>query len=329
MFIATLAIAVSEAGGIGFIGAVDDMERLDSQLGVASSLLTNKNLQSYKSESNASTLPIGVGFLLFATKLEDAAPIIAKYRPAAVWLSCPVEMLDFKTWTDAMRKASPDSKIWIQISSVTAAISVAKICAPNVLVMQSSDAGGHGSYPGSSIITLIPEVRDVLRVEGYQDIHVFAAGGISDGRGVAAALALGAEAVVLGTRFVASKEIELPSEDFQNVILAANDGGQSTVRGTIFDRLKGKSIWPDGYDGRAVVTASYIDFKSGVDLDEIRKRYIEAAKESHKGYGGEVRGAVWAGSGVGLVKEVKEAGDIVKELRTEAKTALRMAADKL
>lgn len=225
-----------------------------------------------------------------------------------------------------MRKASPDSKIWIQIASVAVAVEVAGLCSPDVLVMQGNDAGGHGPCPGAGIVSLIPEVQDALNARGFQDVLVFAAGGISEGRGVAAALVLGAEGVVLGTRFMACKEIELPRE-FRDVVLAASDGGRSTVRGTIFDELKGPSIWPAGYDGRAVCAASYADFANGVDVDEIRKRYLEAAGEDHKGFGGDVRGAVWAGTGVGLVNEIQEAGDIVRELRIGAKKAIGTAIE--
>lgn len=325
IFIAALAVAVSEAGGIGFIGAVNDMERLSTQLKEAASLLANSSLQS----SSKRTLPIGVGFLPFAVKLEDAMSVIAQYPPAIIWVACPVKTEDFKTWTEAVRKASPDSKVWIQVGSIAVAVEVAEMCKPDLLVMQGSDAGGHGPYPGAGIVSAVPELQDALTAKGLQDMPVFAAGGISDGRGVAAAIALGAEGVVLGTKFIVSKEIELPAEEYRDVVLAAKDGGRSTTRGTIFDELKGKSIWPEGYDGRAVGTASYVDFTNGVGVDEIRKRYAEAASESHKGFGGEVRGAVWAGSGVGLVNEIQEAGEIVRDLRAGAQKALEAAMGKV
>lgn len=181
--------------------------------------------------------------------------------------------------------------------------------------------------PTAGIISLIPEVQDALAAKGLQDIMVFAAGGISDGRGVAAAITLGAEGAVLGTRFLASKEVELPAKEFGDAVLAASDGGRSTVRGTVFDELNGKSIWPEGYDGRAISTASYVDFVRGVGIDEIRERYTSAVKEKHKGFGGDVRGAVWAGSGVGLVNEIQEAGDIVRELRAKTKNVFKITRD--
>lgn len=310
------------------------MEKLAKQLRQATTIFDtwNFHLSSRVPENSPKPLlQIGVGFLLFAVKLEDAISAISRHPPAVIWLACPAKTSDFQLWTEAIRKASPETKIWIQIASVAAALELAEECRPDVLVMQGSDAGGHGPFPGAGIISLVPEVQDALKAKGLQDILVFAAGGITDGRGVAAALALGADGVVLGTKFLASKEIELPVEDYRTVVLAAKDGGRSTVRGTMFDDLKGKSIWPEGYDGRAIslASASYRDFVDGVGIEEIRKRHAEAAKEDHKGFGGDARAAIWAGSGVGLVNEVQEAGEIVRELRMGAKKALSVATERL
>jgi nitronate monooxygenase len=81
--------------------------------------------------------------------------------------------------------------------------------------MQGSDAGGHGPCPGAGIVSLVPETRGTLDREGFSGIGIFAAGGISDGRGIAAALACGANGVVMGTRFLASTEVELPAEAYR------------------------------------------------------------------------------------------------------------------
>jgi nitronate monooxygenase len=322
---APLAAAVSQAGGIGFIGAVDDMEKLDKELHFAKSSLQQTNLKA----ANSSTLPIGVGFLVFAVGLEKAVAVIEKHRPVAVWLACPRKTEDLEIWSKVMKKASPDSRIWIQVASVSMAMHMAATCSPDVIILQGSDAGGHGPFPGAGIISLVPETRDALDEGGFGDIAVFAAGGICDGRGVAAALACGADGVVMGTRFLASKEIELPVKEYHEAILAAKDGGVATARGTVFDELKGESIWPAGYDGRALAGASYRDFESGISVEEVRKRCIEATKEPHKGFGGEERAALWAGSGVGLVNEVKSASEILQEVRESARRCLEKATNKL
>ncbi|RFU34726.1 hypothetical protein B7463_g1649, partial [Scytalidium lignicola] len=318
---AELALTVSAAGGIGFIGSANDMRLLEGCLKSATSSLENAKINK---PANG-TLPIGVGFLLFAAKLEEAVAVIAKYPPAVIWLSCPKETDDFAIWVRAIRSVSPSTSIWISIASIAKGIQVAEKCSPDALVMQGSDAGGHGPRPGAGIISLVPEMRDSLDKMNFQKMCIFATGGIADGRGVAAALASGADGVVLGTRFLASKEVELPAEEYRDVILRTNDGGFGTVRGTIFDEIKGKSIWPAAYDGRAVANTSYNDFLSGVSVEEIRERYNNAAMEPHKGFGGDVRAAIWAGTGVGLVNEIKGAAEIVKELRDGAFQSLTNA----
>jgi nitronate monooxygenase len=318
---ARLATAVSLAGGLGFIGAAIDMSSLSTELSKSEKILTSTNI----SNENG-TLPIGVGFLLFAAKIDDAIPVISKYQPAAIILSCPSTTHDFVIWVQALRVASPKSRIWIQLTNVALAIQVAKLCAPDVLVMQGADAGGHGGCPGAGIVSLVPETVDALKSAGLGKITVLAAGGVSDGRGVAAALACGADGVMLGTAFLATTEIDLPASEYQEAILEAVDGGVSTVRAIVFDELKGKNIWPSGYDGRALVSTSYNDFLDGVGIDELRKRHAEAAKVDDKGYGGERRAAIWAGSGVGLLKKVKSSGNLVRELREGAITSLRRAS---
>lgn len=314
-----LAATVSLAGGVGFIGAVNDMKSLEAHLESAVTTLENSPIKS-----STGILPIGVGFLLFAVEMEEAVAVIAKYSPAIIWLACPKKTEDFKSWTGAIRSASPSSSIWIQTASVAAGLELAENCSPQALVMQGYDAGGHGPRPGASIISLVPEMKDSLDRNNIGNIEVYAAGGISDGRGIAAALACGANGAVLGTRFLASKEVQLPAEEYRDVILRTNDGGVATARGTIFDELKGKSIWPGAYDGRAVVNSSYRDYLNNVTIEDIRDRHNSASKEKHKGFGGDMRAAVWAGTGIGLVKEIQGAAEIVTELREGAIKSLTM-----
>ncbi|PQE11500.1 nitronate monooxygenase protein [Rutstroemia sp. NJR-2017a BVV2] len=322
---APLASAVSLAGGIGFIGAVYDLDALSAQLDSAKATFEKSNILSKVPDG---VLPVGAGFLLFAAKLEGAVEVVARHKPAVVWLSCPNEDEDFGVWTKAIRAVSPNTRIWIQTATVASALALAKLCAPDVLLMQGSDAGGHGPRPGAGIISLVPETRDALDAAGYNHISVLATGGISDGRGVAAALISGADGVVLGTRFLASEEISLPVQEYQNAILQAEDGGTSTVRGTHFDELKGKSIWPAQYDGRAIVGPSHTEFVSGVSIEEIREKHALAVAEPHKGFG-DLRAAIWAGTGVGLVKKVMPASAILDELRQGARKAVGGVANKL
>jgi nitronate monooxygenase len=268
-----------------------------------------------------STLPLGIGLLPFVSDLDDAMTVVAEYRPAIVWLFAVHEFADFGVWATKVRAASPQSKIWVQVGTVSAAVEIARLCSPALdgLVLQGSDAGGHGFEHGASIVSLLPEATDVLHANGFGSLPLIAAGGIVDGRGVAAALALGAAGVVMGTRFLGARETDLhPS--YREAVLKARDGALSTVRAKVFDELKWENMWPDLYDGRALATESYRDHRVGVDIKRIRERYYEAAAREDEGFGG--RAAVWAGSGVGLVNEVMGATEIVKEVREEAKSVI-------
>lgn len=316
-----LASEVSKAGGLGFVSSIFDMAQVDKELEKSRELLS-------AIEAPDNVLPVGVGFLVFVAKLEEAAPVIEKHRPAAAWLFAAKSLDDYATWTNKIREVSPSTRIWIQTGSVSSALHIARTCQPDVLVLQGADAGGHGYERSVGVIALLPETKDTLKANGFDNIPLIASGGIADGRGVAAAVVLGAQGVVMGTRFLAASETPVHPA-YRQRILDTTDGSQNTVRDKIFDQLRGKNIWPVEYDGRALVNDSYVDFKSGTALEEIQRLYSEAEQESEKGFGneaGKARAAIWAGAGVGLVKKVQPAGEIVKEIRAAAKKALSAGA---
>ncbi|KAH7081452.1 hypothetical protein BKA63DRAFT_208481 [Paraphoma chrysanthemicola] len=317
-----LASAVTIAGGLGMIGGLFNMDDARKELRVASEAFAAHNALS-----SSKVLPIGVGFLPFVLKLEDVLPVIEDFRPAVVWLFAAKELDDYAEWTAATRKVSPDSKIWVQVGSVAAALQVARTAKPDVLCLQGADAGGHGFEKGAGIVSLVPEASDTLAREGFSHIPLVAAGGIADGRGVAAALALGAHGVVLGTRFLAAKEVTVHPR-YQAAVFEARDGGQVTTRSKLFDQLLGPNPWPQLYDGRSLVIKSHEDFLSGVSIEDIQKLHNEAVVRDDKGFdtGLQGRAAIWAGTGVGLVSEIEGASEIVKRLRLEAKQILSNAA---
>jgi nitronate monooxygenase len=318
-----LATAVSLAGGLGFIGSTNNMPEVESELQLAKdkfdgSELTTKN----------GTLPLGVGFILFAADLEAATKIVEKYRPAAVWFFAAKNNEDYKKWTERMRVASPESKIWIQNGLVSSALEIANACKPDVLVMQGIDAGGHGYEKGAGVISLVPETLSALADAGLKDVKVVASGGISDGRSVAGALALGASGVVMGTRFLASEEVAMPAPGYRDAVLHAFDGGKATTRDKLFDELKGPNFWPAEYDGRSLIVDSYTDFKGGMAIDEVRRLHKEAEGTAERGFSGlkgQGRAAVWVGTGVGFAKSVQRARDIVEEVRRDAIAAFEKA----
>ena len=212
--------------------------------------------------------------------------------------------------------ATKRQKIWIQVGTVAMALDIAMSCQPDVLVIQGSDAGGHGLAQSSSIISLLPECADALEREGLGDIPLVATGGIVDGRGLAAALMLGASGVCLGTRFLASPEAAI-SDGYRNAVVQARDGGVSTARTTVYDRLRGTVGWPDLYNGRGILNLSFRDHVSGMSEEENKKLYEDATKLGNQGWGDDGRMTTYAGTGVGLIHNVTPAADIVKEMLSE------------
>jgi nitronate monooxygenase len=253
--------------------------------------------------------------------MKEAMRCIDKYKPCAIWLFAPKHLLDLPAWVLGCRRVSPKTKIWIQVGGVEEAQQVVEVCRPDVLVVQGGDAGGHGLDKAASIVSLVPEIRDALDEMGSKGTintvpEIIAAGGISDGRGVASALALGAHGVCLGTRFLAAREAIL-TKGYRDAVLAANDGGQTTARSSVYDRLRGTTDWPKGYGGRGVLNKSYHDALAGMDWDENTKLYQESMKVGDAGWGPNGRMTTYAGTGVGLVNREQSAAEIVEELRAE------------
>lgn len=273
-----------------------------------------------------------MGFLLWGADLANTLEVLAQYKPAAAWFFAPRALPDMVTWTRRVREATQGAtKIWIQVGNVENAVEVVRECRPDVLVVQGSDAGGHGLEKGAGIVSLFPEVADALDAEfGSGDGGLpllVAAGGVSEGRGVAASVVLGAAGVVMGTRYLAAHEANL-SKGYREEVLRAADGGQTTVRSGVYDILRGTIDWPPGYGGRGVVNQSYHDAIAGMDTDENRRLYAEAMKSGDAGWGVKGRMTTYAGTGIGLVKKAMSAREITEEVRNDANKILSRAGDR-
>ncbi|KAJ4359009.1 hypothetical protein N0V95_002544 [Ascochyta clinopodiicola] len=317
-----LAATVTLAGGFGLVGSKTDMSITRRELNIARDTLA---AHPEAPQAKSKTLNVGVGFLPFILKLEDALEVVKEFKPAVVWLFAAKEFDDYAVWARAVREVSPLSKIWVQAGSVASALQIAKQTRPDALCLQGADAGGHGFEKGAGIISLLPETADALEEAKLDNISLLASGGIVDGRGVAAAMSLGAAGVVMGTRFLTSTEA-LVHPVVQASILEARDGGQVTTRSKLFDQLRGPNIWPEAYDGRSLAIKSHKEHLEGVSLEEIQKKHQEALKEKDLGWktGLEGRAAIWAGTGVGLVNEVESASKIVENVRDAAKKRLTL-----
>ncbi|KAL1654743.1 hypothetical protein SLS61_002492 [Didymella pomorum] len=309
--LADLAVAISKAGGIGFIGAGTDVSSLSSYFSSACNLLRDSDVKTTNG-----TLPIGVGFINWGANLKQALPVIAEFKPAAIWFFAPSSLAELTHWTYKYRAASPQSKVWVQVGSVREAEDVARECRPDVLVVQGTDAGGHGLAQGAGLVSLVPEVCDriaeLVPDEKERPVLV-AAGGIAEKCGAAAALVLGASGVIMGTRFLASHEAVL-AKGYQDEVLRASDGGQTTVRTKVWDNARGTTGWAETHNGRGIVNRTYTDALSGVADEENQRLYEADMKKGDQGWGVDARLCTYAGSAVGLIKEVKGAGDIVKEV---------------
>ena len=312
--LAPLAVAVSRAGGLGFIGAGEDLSELHKHMQHAKELLEQSPIAG--AGAVPGVLPIGIGFINWGADLSTALEVVEKYVPAAIWLFAPKKNEDLVQWADEIRNATKGkTKIWIQVGTVADARELTKMCKPDVLVVQGADAGGHGLERGASIISLLPEVADALKHDSMGNISLVAAGGVVEGRGVAAALALGADGVAMGTRFLASVEATI-AKGYQDDVLRSRDGGISTARSRVYDALRGIDGWPIRYGGRGIINESFLDAPNGEITQENMQRYQRALGEGDQGWGEHGRLTAYAGTGVGLVKDVVSVRQILEDVRT-------------
>lgn len=322
-----LALAVSRAQGLGFLGLGTDTSSFSELYEQCSSSLESSPI----SDVPQGVLPIGVGFICWGANLSSALSVIqsATLKPAAAWLFAPQDPKDLLEWTDGIRLASNSkTKIWIQVGTVQMALDVARSCKPDILVIQGADAGGHGLAQSSSIVSLLPECADALEREGLGDIPLLAAGGIVDGRGAAAALTLGASGISMGTRFLACPEAVI-TDGYRNAVINAKDGGVTTARTTVYDRLRGTHGWPETYNGRGILNQSFRDHQNGMNEDENKKLYEEATKLGDKGWGDGGRMCTYAGTSVGLIHKIVPAKEIVREVLSDCRAHLQRAQMKV
>ena len=334
-----LAVAVSQAGGLGFIGpgakpedTAKDLAEARELLSRAPPLPTRQQTPSAPASALPPVLPVGVGFQLWNGDVDAAVSAVEQYRPCAAWLFAPrLGQQEIDEWAVRLRFASPGIQIWHQIGTVTEALECARSSVTgendamrvDVLVVQGAEAGGHGrAEDGLGIAALLPEVQDAIRsIPRSSELSLIAAGGIADARGVAAALALGAAGVAMGTRFLASTEARI-AQGYRNEVVRASDGAHSTTRTILYNRLRGTMGWPPQYSPRGIVNRSWHDERAGVPFDELKRLHDEAVASGDRGWGPNGRLATYAGAAVGLIHSVEDAGTLVEQMRTEAREIL-------
>jgi nitronate monooxygenase len=291
-----LAAAVSAAGGLGLIGGGYGNEPwLREQIAAADSQ------------------HVGCGFITWSLKKHPHLLEIALDRvPAAMFLSFG----DPAPFADRIKQAGVP--LICQIQTVADALRAIEVGA-DVVVAQGAEAGGHGQNRGT--FTLVPEVADLISARAPETL-LCAAGGVADGRGLAAALLLGADGVVVGTRFWASDEA-LVHPNLQAAVVSAT--GDDTLRSHVIDILKGYDFWPERYDMRTLRSAA-------TDRWHGREAELRAAVEPEaSGYAeaaakGDARSvSATVGEGIGLIHGIAPAATILRTMISEAEEILRGA----
>ncbi|KAF5002317.1 hypothetical protein FDECE_10673 [Fusarium decemcellulare] len=323
---ALMATEVTKAGGLGFLPSTADLAPNSAHIKTLASDFDEARSLLGADQPADGPLRVGASFITghhsVTNFAETVLPIVAKHRPAAVWLFAPDgNVKPHRKIIPALKGLEQPPVVFVQVGNVAAARE-AVLDGADVLVTQGVDAGGHQFRQGTSIVSFVPEVRSMLDNEFKdRDVHIVAAGGIADGRGVAGALALGAEGVVMGTRFTVTPESIYP--DFRKeMVLNAVDGGVSTFKSPFNDQITNSPLWGPLYDGRAIIGPVHKKFMAGATLEECQRSLKEdySAEESTRVIN------TWAGAGVGLINEIKPVGVIVREVREEARAALQRAA---
>ncbi len=283
-----LAGAVSQAGGLGMLGGgYGDGEWIEQEW------------------TRAGNARIGCGFITWSLAkrpgLLDAA---LRHQPAAVMLSFG----DPRPFAPAIRAAG--ARLICQVQTLAQAREASDAGA-DVIVAQGTEAGGHGQ--SEPLFTLLPQV-----VDACPGTPIVAAGGIADGRGLAAAMMLGAEGVLMGTRFYASQEADGHPDAKRRIVEAA--GGQ-TVRSIVFD-LSRRNRWPAPYTGRLLRNAHLERWLGHEDelearSEEIGREYVDARTRGDFDIAG-----VIAGEACALIRDIPPAGDIVARIVSEAERLL-------
>src|SRR5690242_6071422 len=283
-----LAAAVTNAGGLGLVGS-----------GYADADAIRREL------TEAGNTRVGIGFILWALEKNPSALDVAlDAKPAAVMLSFG----DPTPFTARIRDAG--CKVICQVQTLAQAKEAAAAGA-DVIIAQGRDAGGHSARTRGTM-GLVPSTVDAVA-----PIPVVAAGGIADGRGLAAALALGAAGVSMGTRFTASRE-SLWHQAMKTMTLAA--GGDQTEQTRVFDIVRG-AAWPAIYPGRALRNAFSARWNGredelAADHPAQERAYLATAADDF------ATRVVWAGEGIDLVNDVPAAAAIIERIVAQAVATL-------
>ena len=279
-----LAAAASEAGGLGIIGA-----------GGAPAEFVRDQIRKAKELTDK---PFGVNLMLMNPEADAIAQIIVDEGVKVVTTGAGNPGKYMKLWKDAGIKVIP----------VVASVALAKMmerAGADAVIAEGTESGGH--IGAATTMTLVPQVVDAV------NIPVIAAGGIADGRGFAAAMMLGAEAVQMGTRFLVANECVI-HQNYKDKVLKAKD---------IDSEVTGRST---GHPVRCIrnnMTREYLKMeKEGATLEELERLTLGSLRSAVVD-GDVVAGTIMAGQIAGMVKKEQSCKEIMDEIITEAKVLLK------
>ena len=278
-----LAAGVSEAGGLGLIGAASAPGEWVREQVRKAKALTGK--------------PFGVNIMLMSPYADEVAKIVVEEGVQVVTTGAGSPEKYMSMWKEAGVKVIP------VVASVALARRMER-CGADAVVAEGMEAGGH--IGESTTMALVPQVADAV------EIPVVAAGGIADGRGIAAAFMLGAQGVQMGTCFVVTKESQV-HENYKKCILKAKD---------IDTRVTGRST---GHPVRAIrnqMTREYLRREQeGASFEELENLTLGGLRKA-VGEGDVVSGSVMSGQIAGLVKEELSCKELIQKLVRETEALL-------
>lgn len=279
-----LAAAVSNAGGLGLIGAASAPPEIVREQIIKTRELTDK--------------PFGVNVMLLNPNADEVAKIVVEEGVKVVTTGAGSPAKYMKMWKEA----------GVVVIPVVASVAMAKMmerAGADAVVAEGMESGGH--IGSTTSMALIPQVVDAV------NIPVIAAGGIADGRGFAAAMMLGAQAVQMGTVFVTADE-SIVHDNYKNKIIKAADI-DSEVTGTT-----------TGHPVRCLrnnMTREYIKLeKSGADFMELEQLTLGSLRNAVID-GDTVNGTVMAGQIAGLIKERKSCKNIIQDIMNQANELMK------
>lgn len=278
-----LAAAVSEAGGLGLIGGAS-----------APGEVVREEIRKAKELTKK---PFGVNVMLMSPHADDVAKVVVEEGVKVVTTGAGNPAKYMKMWKEA----------GIIVIPVVASVALAKLMergGADAVVAEGMESGGH--IGEATTMTLVPQVVDAV------SIPVIAAGGIADGRGIAAAFMLGAEAVQIGTRFVVSKE-SIVHENYKQRIIKAKD---------IDSAVTGRSHGHPVRCLRNQMTREYNRLEAeGKSFEELEYLTLGSLRKAVM-EGDVTNGTVMAGQIAGMITKEQTCKEMIEEMMNQAETLL-------